>query len=666
MLRVHGIQISSAMMTTIPVSLGTLWAYLSTKPDIFQHLELTGFSIHVEDTVMEFMDDIVDPDIILCTMYMWNRVRTNKITKAIKEKYPNCKIIVGGNEIPQNKDRFKEFAQENPQYDYYVWSEGEIALENIIRRELGMEHDATCFSYYDDSGLVLQAQKKYLNHKEELNIPSPCAMGIFDPIVEKYKGKIELQGVLETNRGCPYSCTFCDWGLEEKLRKFSMERIKQEIDWMVDNVHEMMIADANFGILKRDVEISKYIVERKMRPEAVMHSTNVTYAKNNKERVLEIAEIMEKYDMNRAGASFSLQTLNPETNTAIKRDDIKTLSNMQWIVDNFSKRGLPYYNEIIMGLPLETKESYLNGVERLLDFNPFEIHMYKLALLENSEIGLADHSKKYGMKWSKFVQGPSKYEDEEEITWLIYETATMSHDDMAYLRTIRDMVQVMWFGKITMYLMRYLKTQYGIRFTDFFEHLYAHIKNTDFGNDFKQSLIDVRDKVGDPPFYYKYHKNAPFQRYVNNWIFLRKNINTLYYEIKVMLENKYPEIEFNYDELNDVMYFNEKILIDLDVSRKVSFDTRHNWLEFFRGCALVKERTHWKMEVYKLGTPAYPPSHPDALFYAAGGHNYIFNKQSAFTYQRGYVNEYEFTHRVGRFFWPHESLEEDLPTLRHE
>ena len=69
---------------------------------------------------------------------------------------------------------------------------------------------------------------------------------------------IQIQGVLETNRGCLYTCTFCDWGLEEKLRRFSMKRIKDEIDWYVGNVLEIMLSDANFEFLHRDLDIAKY------------------------------------------------------------------------------------------------------------------------------------------------------------------------------------------------------------------------------------------------------------------------------------------------------------------------------------------------------------------------------------------------------------------------
>ena len=102
-LNVLGIQLSSNSVT-LPASLGTLWAYLSTKNHIFQHLELQGFLVKHEDSVLTLLDEIeTAPDVVLVSLYMWNKARSNKLTKAIKEKYPECIIIVGGNEVPQVK-----------------------------------------------------------------------------------------------------------------------------------------------------------------------------------------------------------------------------------------------------------------------------------------------------------------------------------------------------------------------------------------------------------------------------------------------------------------------------------------------------------------------------------------------------------------------------------
>ena len=77
------------------------------------------------------------PDVVLVSMYMWNRNRSIKLTKkAIKEKYPNVKIIVGGNEVPQDPERFEKFVADNPQFGLLRNSEGEVVLEMTFREIL--------------------------------------------------------------------------------------------------------------------------------------------------------------------------------------------------------------------------------------------------------------------------------------------------------------------------------------------------------------------------------------------------------------------------------------------------------------------------------------------------------------------------------------------------
>jgi len=37
---------------------------------------------------------------------------------------------------------------------------------------------------------------------------------------------------IETNRGCPHKCTFCDWGTltYTKVRHFDLKRVEDDID----------------------------------------------------------------------------------------------------------------------------------------------------------------------------------------------------------------------------------------------------------------------------------------------------------------------------------------------------------------------------------------------------------------------------------------------------
>ena len=51
--------------------------------------------------------------------------------------------------------------------------------------------------------------------------PSPYQMGLLDGILEKYP-EMDFSAILETNRGCPYHCAFCEWCQQEsKISSFS-------------------------------------------------------------------------------------------------------------------------------------------------------------------------------------------------------------------------------------------------------------------------------------------------------------------------------------------------------------------------------------------------------------------------------------------------------------
>ena len=677
MLNVWGLQLASNYMVTLPVSLGTLWAYLSTKPEVYEKLNLTGWGVYhpSKDSVLTLLPKVDAngaPDVIMVSLYMWNRNRSNKLTKAIKEKWPDVKIIVGGNDVPQDPERFKQFVKENPQYDFYVTSEGEIAFESILRKILkskgilDSEFFDDCFHEARDGEIIKYASaKRYLTHTEDLDYPSACKMGLYDDIIKELPD-LEIQGVLETNRGCPYSCTFCDWGLEEKLRRFSMKRVKDELDWMIENVHEIMFSDANFGILHRDLDIAKYLVKAKLtHPNPKLHSTAITYAKNNKERVVAIAEILERFEFSRSGATFSLQSMNQDTLHAIKRDNMNIAKDFDWIATNFTDRGIPYYHEMIMGMPMETKESFLSGISKLLQYNPIEINVYKLALLENSEISLKNHSKKYGLEWSKFEQGPSPFIDEKEYAYIINKTNTISNTDMKYIRDIRDMIQVLWLGKSLFYIGRYLQKEFNIEACDIIEKLHKWTRvgpNKDFWDTFYLSKEDIlRDTEHKKnPLWYNYGTDRhKFMRYTNAWLYLHGSIerkNKFYDDLTMFFKINYPQMS---DEiLHDLVKFNKNILIDGETVKQChTFETKYSWIHYFITQNLVKANTQYNTKIEIAGNAKIPYSvgKERFLYYVAGGHDFMFNKQNAFGYPEGsYINDHEgltsFISKVGTFF----------------
>ena len=151
-------------------------------------------------------------------------------------------------------------------------------------------------------------------------IPSPYLTGLFDHIEP-----VRLwYPILESNRGCPYGCTFCDWGSAtlSRIRKFDLDRVKAEIDWVVDRgAMGIGLADANFGMLDRDVEIVEHLValrERTGRPRAF----GVNMAKNRVGNTLEIVSLLTEAGILSEGL-IATQSYDPGVLRTIRRANIR-------------------------------------------------------------------------------------------------------------------------------------------------------------------------------------------------------------------------------------------------------------------------------------------------------------------------------------------------------
>ena len=66
------------------------------------------------------------------------------------------------------------------------------------------------------AGLPLVTTEKRTRLRVPDSIPSPHLTGVFD----SYDGRVEA-AIVESNRGCPFGCTFCDWGsaTRQKVRE---------------------------------------------------------------------------------------------------------------------------------------------------------------------------------------------------------------------------------------------------------------------------------------------------------------------------------------------------------------------------------------------------------------------------------------------------------------
>src|SRR3989344_4109966 len=255
------------------------------------------------------------PEIIGLSNYAWNEDLDLKLIKYFKSKHPNIITVMGGpninippvdldfEEMHTNVAYLSPFLKSQHNLDFYIMHNGELGFLNLVNRYLESDSNLKKMKQSPMDGVAFF--NKELNEKEAVHgmdvlmrnlaeIPSPYLTGVMD---EFFNDKLIPN--IETNRGCPYPCKFCAWGPDyyQKMGIFLPDRIKEELFYIADMVSKtkktniLCIADANFGILKQDIEYAK-IIKQLFEETGYPRKVTTFWAKNKGEEVIEIARIL--------------------------------------------------------------------------------------------------------------------------------------------------------------------------------------------------------------------------------------------------------------------------------------------------------------------------------------------------------------------------------------
>ena len=340
-----------------PYSIGRLVSYVKANEELASDFRFKPTFIF-RDKLEEYVEKSSDADILLCSCYVWNWEITKELAKKIKKINPNCLIIFGGPQVP---GRTTDFFDNHPYVDILVHGEGEIILENILL-EFKKERDFSRINGIETKSFRNPPQPRI----NDVNIlPSPYLTNTVWELVENKPG-IKYIAAWETNRGCPYPCTFCDWGslTASKLTSWSEEILFNEIEWFAKNkITYIDCCDANFGIFeKRDHNIAKKLKEVSLE-KGFPERFRAAWAKFASEKIIPIAKTLQDGGVLKA-VSLALQSLDETTLETVKRANIK-FDKYSELTEIFRENGIPTYTELIMGLPGETLQSWKNGLEIL-------------------------------------------------------------------------------------------------------------------------------------------------------------------------------------------------------------------------------------------------------------------------------------------------------------
>lgn len=410
----------------LPYTAGQLSAYAFADNDVAENYRLENI-FFLREPVDDILRKIENPSVAAFSTYMWNFNFNKEVARRIKEKYPECVIIFGGHHVAPGGGMLTEC----PYIDYLLHGEGEIILRRLLRAIIGLEkaEEIPGISMRTENGILTNPQMI----SEECNFPSPYINGYFDKILRE-NPDTEFMALIETSRGCPNSCAYCDWSnMKSKIRKFPLERIYSEIEWLSKNkIYGLGGADSNFGMFKRDEEITDKIVEAKK-----LHGFPVgfqtSYAKNSTQIVFNIGQKLEKAGMNK-GITLSFQSMNKEVLKNIGRENI-SVEYYSELMKLYNDAGISTYTELIMGLPGETFESLSDGVDELLRLGQHNsIYFHNCEWLPCSIMGQRDYVEKYKIKISHIPlhQPHRETDDTDEIpenSCVVTSTYSMTTDD---------------------------------------------------------------------------------------------------------------------------------------------------------------------------------------------------------------------------------------------
>ena len=423
------------------------------------------------DTVVSRMDN---PAFVGFSCYCWSTEYNKLLAAAVKEKYPDCLIVFGGHDIPDSFDMLCDY----PYIDVLCHGEGEDTTRELL--------EAYCLDKPFDSvnNISFRSGDGFVRTKtvlqSTLDYPSPYLEGWFDGIIAEHP-EITFNAILETSRGCPNQCAYCDWGLlKAKTRLFPFERIQAEIRWMSDNkIAFVWGADANFGMFKRDLEIADELVKAKQEtgyPERM----RMNYAKNNYENVFAIVKKFKECEFDRIGATLSFQSLSPIVLQNIGRKN-SSLDFYKDLLTVYNKENMKTYSELILGLPGETYESFIEGIGKLFEIGQhFVFEVYGCILLPNAVMGQKDYIEKHGIKTVRSEIIRPHFNNDAfnvpEYNTIIVETNTMSREMWVRATTFYYMAKALHGNGLLRAFAIYLHNEKGVPYEKFYDGVIDYLE----------------------------------------------------------------------------------------------------------------------------------------------------------------------------------------------
>jgi radical SAM superfamily enzyme YgiQ (UPF0313 family) len=478
-----------------PLGIGIIAQY--TKEQFGEDVEVSIYK-----NIDKFLERALEkaPDVVGLSVYYWNMALNKYVVNRIREMYgKDVVIILGGPSIDNEiNEQHKFLSKEFPQADAVIINEGEIGFKNVIEKLFDSRE-----SLFKDAidGVSFLSNDKVIQGLsvgtgiDLSTVGSPYLSGLMDEFMNS-----DYQPLVQTSRFCPYTCAFCVSGkLRGKLRGYPIEQVTEELKYVSKKYadrphHTMFIADENFGILKRDVEIADAVKKCNVDygfPKKVFFYND----KRFKETSRKVIEILG--DINQGGLVLSLQTENPETLKAINRRNV-TDEEIDDAIKWASTLNISTSTELIFGMPHDTKDSFVNLLDRSVTRGFDQVWCHNLFLMDGIELNRPEARGKFGIK-TKYRQLGTNYGSHEdtflgEFEEVVTSCDSFSYDDFLEIRNLNFMYYTVFSLNFQRWFFHFIRSS-GIKLSEFFLNFINPDRNQSWPEGYIKFLDDLKSTI---------------------------------------------------------------------------------------------------------------------------------------------------------------------------
>lgn len=469
--------------------LPVLWAQAKTYYERHgQHVDEWSWSPCIADLWSDDLGRVkqiigtISPDVFAVSLYTWNYTIALEIAEWVKSTFPQCLVVTGGPHQYLKHDA--GWFQKHPYVDASLPGEcfGERCMQEILDNvDVNGKINWDCvtdISYpFGRSRIILHSKQQSKNSDRKTFDYDWSAFSAQFRELKNYISYARMQfnttnvlSIFETTRGCPYGCTYCDWGggINTTVIKKSIETVKQDIDAICQfDLKHLYVADANFGIFgERDVAIMQYIIQQRSKHLQIFSLGYGGFAKteNKLDYIRQILELDIKNKLSWHGEiKMSMQSIDPEILHNIDRKNISFEKQLDLVKNNRFMKKMPLYVELIYGLPGMTLDKFYHELD-VFGQHGLSIQWYPWILLPEAPAYGRTYRDQYKIKTSKRLSGWDSPDDsaEKEIVVSSYSYTTDDYFEMIMASSVyKLLVQAGLYKKSINWILNHQKIGIG-------------------------------------------------------------------------------------------------------------------------------------------------------------------------------------------------------------